>query len=181
MNFTYETRRLRIRILNGTYAAQALRFYKEDRELFERYEPLRVPNFYTENFQRYMLNYEYSQIVKGTMIRYWVFPKRESRRIIGTVSLRNIMHGSYHKCEIGYKFSSAYQGQHYASEAIRRIIWIAFTELNIHRLEACCMPENDPSIRLLEALGFGLEGRMRQYTEIQGRYRDHLLFSLLRP
>ena len=107
MNFSYETKRTRIRILNGTYAAQALRFYKEDKELFERYEPLRVPNFYTENFHRYLMNYEYNQMVKGTMKRYWVFRKMEPGRIIATASLRNIMHGSYNKCEIGYKLSSA--------------------------------------------------------------------------
>ena len=180
MNFSYETKRTRIRILNGTNAAQALRFYKEDKELFERYEPLRVPNFYTENFHRYLMNYEYNQMVKGIMMRYWVFPKMEPGRIIGTVSLRNIMHGSYNKCEIGYKLSSAYQGQHYASEAIRRVIWVAFTEMGIHRLEACCLPDNEASIRLLEALDFELEGRMRGYTQIQGQYRDHLLFSLIR-
>ncbi len=180
MNFSYETKRLRIRVLNGTFAGQALRFYKEDRELFESCEPLRVPNFYTENFHRYLMNYEYNQIIKGMMMRYWVFPKMEPGRIIGTVSLRNIMYGSYNKCEIGYKLSSAYHGKGYASEAIRRVIWIAFTELNLHRIEACCLPENHASIRLLEALNFQLEGRMRQYTQIQGQYRDHLLFSLLR-
>lgn len=180
MNFTYETKRLRVRILNGTYASQALRFYNEDRELFERYEPLRVPNFYTESFHRYLMNYEYNQMLKGMMLRYWIFPKMDPGRIIGTVSLRNIMHGSYNKCEIGYKFSSAYHGQHYASEAIRRVIWIAFTELGLHRIEACCLPDNYASIQLLKALDFEQEGRMRGYTQIGGEYRDHLLFSLLR-
>ena len=113
-------------------------------------------------------------------MRYWIFPKCEPNRIIGTVSLRNIMHGSYNKCEIGYKFSSAYHGQHYASEAIRQVIRVAFTELNIHRIEACCVPDNQESIRLLQALDFELEGRMKGYVQIKGQYRDHLLFSLLR-
>lgn len=180
MIFLYETDRLQIRILNGTHAAESLRFYIEDRELFEQYEPSRVPNFYTENYHRYLMNYEYNQMLKGSMMRYWVFAKEEPERIIGTVSLRNIMHGSYNKCEIGYKFSSSVRGKGYAREGISRVIQIAFTDLSLHRIEACCMPGNEPSINLLEALDFELEGRLRKYTQIQGRYEDHLLFSLLR-
>lgn len=179
MNFMYETARLQIRVLNGTHAEQSLQFYEEDRELFERYEPTRPRNFYTENYHRYLMNYEYNQILKGTMMRYWFFPKEEPSRIIGTVSLRNIMHGSYNKCEIGYKLSSAYQGQGYAREGIGRVIQIAFTELDLHRIEACCMPGNEPSINLLESLDFRLEGKMRKYAMIQGQYEDHLLFSRL--
>lgn len=180
MQFTYETERLRIQILNGTYAAESLRFYEEDRELFERYEPARPHNFYTESYHRYLMNFEYNQIVKGQMMRYWFFPKQEPGKIIGTVSLRNIMHGSYQKCEIGYKLSSAYQGKGIAREGIARIIQIAFTELDLHRIEACCMPGNEPSINLLESLNFTLEGRLRKYALIQGQYEDHLLFSLIR-
>lgn len=180
MNFMYETAHLQIRILNGTYAEQSLQFYEEDRELFERYEPTRPHNFYTENYHRYLMNYEYNQILKGSMMRYWIFPKEEPGRIIGTVSLRNITHGSYHKCEIGYKLSSAYQRRGYAKEGIARIIQIAFTELDLHRIEAYCMPGNEPSINLLESLDFRLEGKLRKYALIQGQYEDHLLFSLLR-
>ena len=181
MNFVYETARLQIRILNGTYADQSLQFYEEDRELFEQYEATRPHNFYTEDYHRYLMNYEYNQILKGTMMRYWIFLKEEPGKIIGTVSLRNIMHGSYDKCEIGYKLSSAYQGHGYAREGIARIIQIAFTELDLHRIEACCMPGNEPSINLLESLNFTLEGKLRKFAKIRGQFEDHLLFSLLRP
>ena len=42
------------------------------------------------------------------------------------------------------------------------------------------MPGNEPSINLLESLNFHLEGKLEKYVKIQGRYEDHLLFSLLR-
>lgn len=179
MNFIYETARLQIRVLNGTYADKSLAFYEEDRELFEQYEPTRSQNFYTENYHRYLMNFEYNQMLKGTMVRYWLFPKTEPGKIIGTVSLRNITHGSYNKCEIGYKLSSAYHGEGYAKEGIARVIQLAFTELDLHRIEAFCMPDNEPSINLLESLDFTLEGRLKKYALIRGRYEDHLLFSLL--
>lgn len=181
MNFIYETDRLQLRILNGTDAADVLRFYEEDRELFESYEPARANNFYTEEYHRYLLNYEYNQILKGTTMRFWIFTKERPGHTIGTVSLRNITRGSYQKCEIGYKLSSAYHGKGYMREALTRIIQIAFIDLDLHRIEACCMPGNETSINLLEALNFQLEGKLNKYVQIQGRYEDHLLFSLIRP
>lgn len=181
MNFIYETKRLQLRILNGTNAEETLQFYLNDRELFEKYEPARARNFYTEEYHRYLLNYEYNLIIKGTTVRYWIYPKDEPDTIIGTISLRNIMRGSYQKCEMGYKLSSAYQHRGLAREAIRKVIDIAFFDMDLHRIEACCMPENLASIRLLESLNFQYEGMLRSYAQICGRYEDHLLFSLLRP
>ncbi len=180
MNFIYETDRLYIQILNGTYAAQCLRFYQDDRELFERYEALRPDNFYTESYHRYLMNYEYNRILRGDLMRYYFFPKDDVDRMIGTVSLRNIVHGAYDKCEIGYKISSDYQGQGYAHEGIGRVLQIAFEELELRRIEAYCMPDNAPSIHLLESLDFLLEGRLRKYVQINGQYEDHLIYSLLR-
>jgi ribosomal-protein-alanine N-acetyltransferase len=49
----------------------------------------------------------------------------------------------------------------------------------LHRIEAACLPENGPSIRLLEKAGFLPEGRARQYLCIAGEWRDHLLFARL--
>ena len=60
------------------------------------------------------------------------------------------------------------------------MLQIAFEELELRRIEAYCMPDNAPSIRLLESLGFLLEGRLRQYVQINGQYEDHLIYSLLR-
>ena len=57
----YETAHLQIRILNGTYAEQSLRFYEEDRELFERYEPTRPHNFYMENYHMQIIKREICQ------------------------------------------------------------------------------------------------------------------------
>jgi len=40
-------------------------------------------------------------------------------------------------------------------------------------------PENERSHRLLQRLGFEQEGRARSYLNIDGRWRDHILTSLI--
>jgi ribosomal-protein-alanine N-acetyltransferase len=51
--------------------------------------------------------------------------------------------------------------------------------LRLHRIEAACIPENAPSIALLERNGFQREGYARGFLRINGAWRDHLLFGLV--
>ena len=65
------------------------------------------------------------------------------------------------------------------SEAVRGVVSFAFDELSLHRVEAACLPTNEPSRRLLKGVGFGEEGLARAYLKINGRWEDHLLFAIV--
>ena len=64
MKFKYETRRLSLKLLkpSAKYARQALDFYNRNRAVFERYEALRPKDFYTEGYQKAMLEHDYNGI-----------------------------------------------------------------------------------------------------------------------
>ena len=66
----------------------------------------------------------------------------------------------------------------YARCAVDHDPWV-FDDLGLHRLEAACLPENEPSRTLLAQCGFTEEGYARQYLRINGAWRDHVLFALL--
>ncbi len=176
----YETNRLILKLLGPDYSADVLRFYEKDKELFERYEADRTPNFYTEGFQRNILHAEYGLFLKLQMTRFYVFLKENPETIIGTVSLYDIS-APYSRADIGYKFSSDYHHKGYATEAVEKLIDIAFTDLNLHRLCARVQEENLPSIRLLTGLGFEKEGICRDYMRMNGKWVDHLQYSLIAP
>ncbi|MEM9846004.1 MAG: GNAT family protein, partial [Pseudomonadota bacterium] len=55
-----------------------------------------------------------------------------------------------------------------------------FTELDLSRIEAACLPENLASRGVLEKSGFKYEGVAQSYLQINGRWRNHLLFANLR-
>ena len=61
MLFAYETERLLLKIIKPDQADAVLDFYMRDKELFEKFEPDRMPNFYTRQFQRQMLLFEYNR------------------------------------------------------------------------------------------------------------------------
>ena len=50
MLFAYETERLLLKIIKPDQADAVLDFYMRDKELFEKFEPDRMPNFYTRHF-----------------------------------------------------------------------------------------------------------------------------------
>ncbi len=181
MKFFYETDRLYLKILDGSSAADVLRFFLLNREVFERSEALRPDNFYTVKFQRRTLEYEYNMCIKQTGIRFWVYEKTDPAHIIGTVCFRNIMRHVYQSCEIGYKFDQKYWHHGYAYEALSKCIYIAFYELNLHRIAAYIMPDNTASIRLAERAGFEREGMARKNALIRGVWEDHMVYSLIRP
>ena len=65
------------------------------------------------------------------------------------------------------------------SRAVRAVLNYAFEKQGLHRVEAACLPTNEASKRLLERVGFQQEGYARAYLNINGQWRDHLLFGLL--
>lgn len=180
MLLQYETRRLILKVLGPDYASDVLRFYIKDKELFEKYEADRSPNFYSEAHQRNILHLEYGLTLKLTQVRFYVFLKDDPETIIGTVCLYDIS-SAYSRAEIGYKFSSEHHHKGYATEAVEKLIDIAFSELTLHRLCARVQENNIPSIKLLVGLGFEKEGICRDYLCLNGVWTDHLQYSLLAP
>ena len=65
------------------------------------------------------------------------------------------------------------------TRAVAAAVEFAFARLRLHRIEAACIPENAPSIALLERNGFRREGFARVFLCINGDWRDRYLFGLL--
>ena len=65
-------------------------------------------------------------------------------------------------------------------EAIEAVVHYAFNTLDLSRIEAGCLPENTPSRALLETCRYKYEGVAQAYLQINGRWRNHVLYANLR-
>ena len=99
--------------------------------------------------------------------------------MLGGVTLANVRRGIVQAGTIGYWIGEPYARQGYMTAALRVLLPALFGELNLHRIEAACIPSNAPSIRVLEKCGFTREGLARRYLCINGIWQDHLLFGML--
>ena len=99
--------------------------------------------------------------------------------MIGGITLANVRRGIVQAGTIGYWVGQPHAHRGYMTAALRVLLPTLFGELNLHRVEAACIPTNAPSIRVLEKCGFSREGLARRYLCINGVWQDHLLFGLL--
>lgn len=100
---------------------------------------------------------------------------------LGEISISPVERGIAQKGTLGYWIGMPYAGQGYMREAAECVRRFAFESLKLHRLEASCLPDNEPSARLLRGLGFEREGYARGYLRIDGQWRDHLLWGFVNP
>jgi ribosomal-protein-alanine N-acetyltransferase len=106
--------------------------------------------------------------------------RREDEALLGAVTLDNIRRGPSQAATLGYWTGQEYARQGYMSEAITALVHYAFTEMDLSRIEAACLPENKASRGLLEKSGFKYEGVAQSYLQIAGRWRNHVLYASLR-
>ena len=67
------------------------------------------------------------------------------------------------------------------TEAVGLVCDFAFDRLELKRIEAACLPHNEPSKALLRRLGFEEEGYAKAYLQINGRREDHVLWGKVAP
>jgi ribosomal-protein-alanine N-acetyltransferase len=101
-------------------------------------------------------------------------------RVIGAITLDHIRRGPAQSGTLGYWIGQPYARQGFMREAIQGIVSHAFAEMDISRIEAACLPENAASRGVLEKTGFKYEGVAQSYLQINGRWRNHVLYANLR-
>jgi ribosomal-protein-alanine N-acetyltransferase len=104
---------------------------------------------------------------------------RTRNALVGGLTLCNVRRGVTQACTLGYWVGARYAKQGYMTAAVRAVVPFVFDTLELHRLEAACLPSNTASVRLLEKTGFHREGLARRYLRINGVWQDHLLYALL--
>jgi [ribosomal protein S5]-alanine N-acetyltransferase len=100
-------------------------------------------------------------------------------QLIGGLTMSNVRRGVTQAAVVGYWLGKPYVCRGYMTEAVRAAVGFGFETLHLHRLEAATMPNNAPSIRVLERNGFRREGFARRLLKINGVWEDHVLHALL--
>ncbi len=83
------------------------------------------------------------------------------------------------QAEIGFTLARAYQGQGYATEAVKRLLDYLFGELGLHRVRAICDAENSASAKLMERLGMRREAHWIENIWFKGGWGSEYGYALL--
>ena len=150
----------------------------ESREFLTKWEPVWAEDELTRGaFRRRIKRYQKETRLDSAYVLF-VFRKRDDT-LMGGCTLSNVRRGVTQCCALGYWIGSRFARQGHMSDAMRMLIPFVFKTLGMHRIEAACVPENEPSRNLLAKAGFREEGLARRYLLINGVWSDHVQYALL--
>jgi ribosomal-protein-alanine N-acetyltransferase len=175
------TPRLALRLFMPHEVGAVIDYYRRNAEYLAPWEPTRPPDFLTEEYWRRFASRCRDEFEGDLALRLFLFPNSSPGRIVGYVGLFNFVRGSGHFCTLGYSLDEQCQGQGYMAETLGEVVRFAFEELSMHKVLANYIPHNVRSARLLERLGFDVDGFSRDFLMINGRWEDHILTSLTNP
>lgn len=108
----------------------------------------------------------------------WIVADRASDGMLGTCTLYDLQ-PRHLRAGVGYALAPSWQGRGLAREAVALALDWGFLTLGLARIEADVEPRNLPSSRLLLALGFRHEGRLRQRFATHCEIQDSDVYGLL--
>ena len=170
----------------GVYVrAPELRDYQEwadvreaSRNFLTPWEPTWAQDETSRGSYRYKLR-RYTEDSRDDKAHALFVFREEDDALVGGVTLSNIRRGVAQTASLGYWAGQKHARNGYITAAVRAVVRYAFEDLDLHRVEAACQPDNLASRRVLEKCSFTQEGVARAYLKINGQWRDHLLFGIV--
>jgi ribosomal-protein-alanine N-acetyltransferase len=165
---------IRMRLVTLADAEALRQAYLRNREHLIPWEPDRDEHFYTVEGQTDRVRGLLAQQDSGRALP-WVLA--DGDRIVGGMTLSNIVLGPFRSASLGYWIDAEYNGRGIATRAVEFVCRTADEHLGLHRIEASTLIENVRSQRVLTKCGFRLIGTAPDYLHINGAWRENRLFQ----
>jgi len=108
----------------------------------------------------------------------WAVTLSGETALCGAVSLH--FDTPHNRAELSYWLGKDFWGQGYAAETAGAAVCYAFERRGLQKVTSSVFADNTRSVRVLEKLGFTLEGRQRRQIYKWETYHDLLRYGLLR-
>ena len=155
---------------------------RESKSFLEPWEPTWPRDALTPLGYRRRLDRFHSEWHGATGYGFFLFGNEggpDGGRLLGGITLANVRRGVVQSANVGYWTGQPYIRRGYMFEGLQLALDFAFRHLNLHRIEAACLTDNEASRRLLLKSGFRSEGIARKYLCIAGHWQDHETFAIL--
>jgi ribosomal-protein-alanine N-acetyltransferase len=169
-----ETERLVLREIVPADAEDLFRIFSDEETM--RYWSCKP---YTSVDQARRLIESLAEAARGGAGIHWAITLRGDDRLVGKLGY-NEWRKAHRRGEISYIVAREHWGKGVVGEALGAALDYGFDHMNLHSVEAGVTPGNDASARMLQKLGFRLEGHLRENFLTDRGFVDSLIYSLLR-
>ncbi len=108
----------------------------------------------------------------------WVFENKNTKTVIGNGGFTSF-DTRHVNAELSFLLSRDFWNKGIMTEVLNALLAYGFHN-GLHRIEAQCIPENKVSQALLHKVGFHKEGVLRQKMFIKRRFRDIIVYGMLK-
>ena len=180
-NCTLTTPRLTLRVMAPPHATGLAAFFRRNEARLRPWDPPRPSGILEAPFWEAEAARAATDHLDGAVVRWLMFGPDAPDRVIGRINFTQIVRGPFQSCMLGYAIDGEFEGRGLMHEALQVTLRHVFESLRLHRVQANHLPENLRSARLLQRLGFRVEGSAHAYLFINGAWRDHVLTALTYP
>jgi ribosomal-protein-alanine N-acetyltransferase len=104
----------------------------------------------------------FTRIREQHQVGAWMITRKADGQFLGHGMLA--YREAFDEPELGYALGKAFWGQGYATETARAVVRYGLEQANLARIFAVVFPENQPSWRILQQLGFVYEKEVTHYN-----------------
>jgi [ribosomal protein S5]-alanine N-acetyltransferase len=108
---------------------------------------------------------------------HWAIIRKEGNTLLGMITIRPGI--TQPRAEVGYWIGTQYWNQGFMTETLAAFIDLCFTQLGLHRIQACHFVENPASGKVMEKVGMLYEGLLHHYIYNKGHYHDVKLYAII--
>lgn len=155
-------------------------YYLSNASHLAPFEPARPDGYHTQVAWEERVAGLVAEMDRGAAL-YLIAREPGRPEILGVCNFTNLVRGPFQACNLGYSIDHAAEGQGLMFEILGAVLQHVFEDMDVHRVMANHLPDNERSAQLLARLGFEREGYARSYLKIAGVWRDHVLTSKINP
>jgi RimJ/RimL family protein N-acetyltransferase len=171
---TLKTRRLVLRPVRAT-DAQAIFRYCSDPAV-TRYVTFETHRSLADT-RKFLRGSERNR--RKTGAPHWAITLRRSGELLGLCGFLPLGEPRHRRGEFGYWMGKQHWGRGYTTEAVEALLGYGFRKMKLNRMQARVVVQNKASARVLEKAGLRLEGVLRQFENLKGRFPDLKMYSML--
>ena len=176
---TVQTKRLLLSVLKPAATDRVTDYLVRNRAFHKPFQQRHGNEYFTAPEQKAYLKSDLRQYKQGTQVGFWISTIEDPDRIIGRISFYRLIGGAMMTCFVGYHIDEKEQGKGYMTEALKAGSDFMFKYYRLHRIQADILPTNERSQAVVEKSGFVKMGYNLRYMEIDGSYKDHVMYVLL--
>jgi [ribosomal protein S5]-alanine N-acetyltransferase len=140
---------------------------------------LNIPYPYEDGMAEHFIKKAKQRLTDGLSFE-WAIELKAIKKIIGAIGLINYSK-RYQTAELGYWIGKSYWNNGYCSEAAKKMIEFAFSNLKMHKVYACHFKRNKASARIIQKIGMKYEGTFKEHVRRWNHFEDLVYLGILNP